>query len=106
MALSSSSSRSARHGDEIGMSTDELQEMALTELHNVLPRTREASMTFFRAVKQPHATFRCLPGVQDQRPGHATSVPGLFLAGDWTQTGWPATMESAVRSGNRAADAV
>ena len=45
-------------------------------------------------------------GVQAQRPSQTSTVPGLFLAGDWTQTGWPATMESAVRSGAMAAAAV
>ena len=90
---------------EAGMTEDELREMAETELRPVLPETRNASMTYFRVVKQPQATFRCLPGIQEQRPGQSTNVPGLFLAGDWTQTGWPATMESAVRSGNLAAKA-
>lgn len=91
---------------EAGMTEDELRDLAESELRAALPETRDASMTFFRVVKQPQATFRCLPGVQEQRPSQSTSVPGLFLAGDWTQTGWPATMESAVRSGNLAAAAV
>lgn len=90
---------------EAGMTEEELREMAEAELRPVLPDTRNASMTYFRVVKQPQATFRCLPGIQDQRPAQTTNVPGLFLAGDWTQTGWPATMESAVRSGNLAAAA-
>ncbi len=90
---------------EAGMTEDELRGMAEAELRPVLPETRDASMTFFRVVKQPQATFRCLPGIQDRRPAQSTTVPGLFLAGDWTQTGWPATMESAVRSGNLAATA-
>ena len=91
---------------EAGMSTDELREMAEAELRPVLPNTADSPMTYFRVVKQPQATFRCLPGVQDQRPSQTTAVPGLFLAGDWTETGWPATMESAVRSGAMAAAAV
>ena len=90
---------------EAGMTEEELREMAEAELRPVLPETRNASMTYFRVVKQTQATFRCLPGIQEQRPGQSTNVPGLFLAGDWTQTGWPATMESAVRSGNLAAKA-
>ncbi len=90
---------------EAGMSEDELRDLAEAELRPVLPETRNASMTFFRVVKQPQATFRCLPGIQDRRLTQTTAVPGLFLAGDWTQTGWPATMESAVRSGNLAAAA-
>ena len=91
---------------EAGMSTDELREMAEAELRPVLPNTADSPMTYFRVVKQPQATFRCLPGVQDQRPSQTTAVPGLFLAGDWTETGWPATMESAVRSGAMAAAVV
>ncbi len=91
---------------EAGMTEDELRDMAEAELRPVLPETRDASMTYFRVVKQTQATFRCLLGIQEQRPGQSTNVPGLFLAGDWTQTGWPATMESAVRSGNLAAAAV
>ncbi len=88
---------------EAGMTEEELRDLAEAELRAVLPETRNASMTFFRVVKQPQATFRCLPGIQEQRPSQSTNVLGLFLAGDWTQTGWPATMESAVRSGNLAA---
>ena len=84
---------------EARMSEDELREMAITELNAAAPATRDASITFFRVVKQPLATFRCLPGTQDMRLTQSTPIPGLFLAGDWTQTGWPATMESAVRSG-------
>ena len=91
---------------EAGMTEDELRDLAEAELRAVFPETRNASMTLFRVVKQPQATFRCLPGIQEQRLGQSTNVPGLFLAGDWTQTGWPATMESAVRSGNLAAKAV
>ena len=91
---------------EAGMSSDELRHMADAELRHVLPKTADTSMTYFRVVKQPQATFRCLPGVQAQRPSQTSTVPGLFLAGDWTQTGWPATMESAVRSGAMAAAAV
>ena len=91
---------------EAGMTEDELRDMAEAELRAVLPDTTTSSMTYFRVVKQPQATFRCLPGTQDQRPPQSTTIPGLFLAGDWTQTGWPATMESAVRSGNLAAGAV
>lgn len=91
---------------EAKMAEDELRKMAETELRPVLPETSNASTTYFRVVKQPQATFRCLPGVQDQRPAQSTNVPGLILAGDWTQTGWPATMESAVRSGKLAAEAL
>ncbi len=88
---------------EADMSADQLREMADAELRAILPAAADAAMTWFRAVKQPQATFRCLPGAQARRPSQRTAIPGLFLAGDWTQTGWPATMESAVRSGVMAA---
>ncbi|MCY4575614.1 MAG: hydroxysqualene dehydroxylase HpnE, partial [Chloroflexi bacterium] len=65
---------------EAGMTEDELRDMAEAELHAVLPETTTSSMTYFRVVKQPQATFRCLPGTQDQRPPQSTTIPGLFLA--------------------------
>ena len=57
-------------------------------------------------VKQPSATFRCVPGSASHRPSQATPIPNLFLAGEWTDTGWPSTMEGAVRSGVYAAEAL
>ena len=63
-----------------------------------------ANVERFLVVKQVNATFRCTPGAQSLRPLQRTPIPGLTLAGDWTQTGWPATMESAVRSGLLAAE--
>lgn len=57
-------------------------------------------------VKQRNATIRCLPGVEELRPPSATLIPNLFLAGDWTKTGWPSTLEGAARSGFNAAQAV
>ena len=62
-------------------------------------------VTYWRVVKEIEATFRPAPGVAALRPGSATGVDGLFLAGAWTDTQWPATMESAVRSGHAAAAA-
>ena len=59
----------------------------------------------FIVVKQLAATFRPTPGADGLRPGTATPIANLFLAGDWVQTGWPSTMESAVRSGVQAAQA-
>ena len=91
---------------EASMTREELQTLAEEELARILPLTATAHMTRFVSVKQPMATFRCSPGIQAARPAQRTSLPGLFLAGDWTQTGWPATMESAVRSGVMAAAAV
>jgi hydroxysqualene dehydroxylase len=56
-------------------------------------------------VREPRATFSLAPG-QPARPAPETAVPGFFLAGDWIDTGLPATIESAVRSGHRAADLI
>lgn len=57
-------------------------------------------------IKEVAATFSPAPGVDRWRPKQASKIPGLFFAGDWTATGWPATMEGAVRSGYLAAEAV
>jgi zeta-carotene desaturase len=57
-------------------------------------------------VKEVRATFSAEPGLEDVRPGPVTNVSNVFIAGDWTRSGWPATMEGAVRSGYIAAEAV
>ncbi len=57
-------------------------------------------------VKEVRATFSAAPGLEDVRPTTKTAFSNLFLAGDWTRSGWPATMEGAVRSGYLAAEAV
>ncbi|MDE2969288.1 MAG: hydroxysqualene dehydroxylase HpnE [Chloroflexota bacterium] len=88
------------------MSRDALRELFLDEMARVFPAAAEAAVERFTVVRQVNATFRCTPGAQSQRPEQSTAVAGLGLAGDWTQTGWPATMESAVRSGRLAAEAV
>ena len=64
------------------------------------------NLLHWSVVKQRQATIRCLPGVEDLRPPSATPIPNLFLAGDWTKTGWPSTLEGAARSGFNAAQAV
>jgi uncharacterized protein with NAD-binding domain and iron-sulfur cluster len=56
--------------------------------------------------REPHATFRGAPGQAALRPGPRSGCRGLYLAGAWTDTGWPATMEGAVRSGEAAAEAL
>ena len=86
------------------MGRDALREVVLTEMARVFPAARDAAVERFTAVRQVNATFRCMPGAQLKRPEQRTAIAGLALAGDWTQTGWPATMESAVRSGLLAAD--
>lgn len=80
-----------------------LKERVLPSLAGLLPVAREATLQRFFVTRVPHATFRQGPGCAALRPGPRTNVPGLFLAGAWTDTGWPATMEGAVRSGRSAA---
>jgi len=84
----------------------EIIDLCLKEVRQALPRAREAQLLKATVIKEAAATFSPEPGVDRWRPQQATSVPRLFLAGDWTATGWPATMEGAVRSGYLAAEAV
>ncbi len=88
---------------EMGMSVDLLRERYLPALRELFPRAREARVESFLATREHAATFRAAPGVTALRLGPETSVPGLVLAGTWTATGWPATLESAVLSGHAAA---
>jgi squalene-associated FAD-dependent desaturase len=80
--------------------------LALKELAEFFPAAREAKLEKAHVVKEIRATFSALPGLEALRPVNRTQVPNLFLAGDWTKSGWPATMEGAVRSGYLAAEAV
>ena len=82
------------------------QEIFTTEMARIFPDTQTATITKFTVVKMLEATFRAVPGTQEARLSQRTPLPGLYLAGDWTDTGWPSTMESAVRSGNLAAEYV
>src|SRR5208282_3716483 len=91
---------------EMGMSVDRLRERYLPALRELFPRAREAKVECFLATREHAATFRAAPGVGALRPGPKTAVPGLVLAGAWTATGWPATLEGAVLSGHAAAEAV
>jgi squalene-associated FAD-dependent desaturase len=88
---------------EMGMSVDALRERYLPALSEMLPRARQAKVELFLATREHAATFRAAPGTAALRPPARTSVPGLVLAGTWTATGWPATLESAVLSGHAAA---
>jgi squalene-associated FAD-dependent desaturase len=81
-------------------------ELALGELAEFFPAARDAHLLKAHVVKEVRATFSARPGLNALRPPARTAIPNLFLAGDWTQTGWPATMEGAVRSGYLAAEAV
>ncbi|HET6684659.1 MAG TPA: hydroxysqualene dehydroxylase HpnE [Gaiella sp.] len=90
-------------GVELGASQAELRERYLAALTALLPEVRSATLLDFAVTRQPNATFRAVPGTRRLRPGPQTALPGLYLAGAWTDTGWPATMEGAVRSGLAAA---
>ena len=88
----------------LGRSNPELIDMALSELVDAVPAARSARLRHASVVREPRATFSLAPG-QPPRPDVRTGVKGLVLAGDWVDTGLPATIESAVRSGHRAAEA-
>ena len=90
---------------EMRMSVDALRERFLPALRDLLPRARGAKVERFLATREHAATFRAAPGVSRFRPGAETSVAEIVLAGAWTDTGWPATLEGAVLSGHTAADA-
>jgi zeta-carotene desaturase len=91
---------------ELPMSRGEILGPALAELQRFFPAVREAKLLKSGILKEARATFSVTPGLDAARPSQATGVPGLFLAGDWTATEWPSTMEGAARSGNLAAGAV
>jgi len=77
----------------------------LEDLRATFPAARAAVLRDSRIVTDPTAVLSVRPGVEAARPAAATRIANLFLAGDWTATGWPSTMEGAVRSGRRAAEA-
>lgn len=83
-----------------------LQERFEREIETILPRSRGAKVERCTIVKEKRATYCPSPGIDRIRPTQRTGIAGLTLAGDYTQTGWPATMEGAVRSGNLAARAI
>lgn len=86
--------------------TAELRAEFLPALERLFPGARRAGVTDFFVTRQKRATFRQIPGTRPLRPGTATRLPGLAIAGAWTDTGWPDTMEGAVRSGLEAAKQV
>ena len=87
-------------------SRQEIIALCLDELREVLPATREATLVKGTVVKEMCATFSPAPRSDQWRPAQKSPLAGLFLAGDWTTTGWPSTMEGAVRSGYLAAEAI
>ena len=92
--------------DYIDTQRGQFAETIAAEMRRAFPKTRNAALLDAVVVKQRNATFRCIPGANRLRPGPRTESPNLFLAGEWTDTGWPSTMESAVISGYNAAAAV
>jgi squalene-associated FAD-dependent desaturase len=96
---------SASH-DLLQKPRQEIIDLCLNEVRHALPAAREANLVKATVIKEAAATFSPQPGVDRWRPKQETSIGGMFLAGDWTDTGWPATMEGAVRSGYLAAEAV
>jgi squalene-associated FAD-dependent desaturase len=90
----------------IEKSRSEIVDLALKEVHEFFPAARTANLVKSTVIKEVHATYSPRPGIDAYRPQQATVWPRVFLAGDWTATGWPATMEGAVRSGYLAAEAL
>ena len=106
-----------RHGQYIAVSVsaadgwiDEpvaaIRDVFLPEIRRVLPAARDAVVRDFFVTREREATFRPVPGSAARRLPTTTALPGLFVAGAWSDTGWPATMEGAVRSGVAAARAL
>ena len=91
---------------ELPKTRAEILEPALAELQRFFPEVGRAKLLKSGILKEARATFSVTPGLETSRPAQATGIPGLFLAGDWTRTDWPSTMESAARSGRLAAGAV
>jgi squalene-associated FAD-dependent desaturase len=89
--------------EEAAASVTELRARFLRAVAELLPGALEARLEQFVVTREHGATFRAAPGARRLRPGPHTAVRGLALAGAWTDTGWPATMEGAVRSGHAAA---
>ena len=91
---------------QLGMTREEILAGALKELQMFFPEVKRAKLVKSGVLKEARATFSVVPGLDQFRPPQVTDWPGLYLAGDWTATEWPSTMEGAVRSGRLAAGAV
>ena len=90
----------------VEMSRADVIDLAVRELAEFFPAVRTATLERAHVVKEVRATFSARPGMERLRPLPHTSFSNFYLAGDWTRSGWPATMEGAVRSGYRAAEAI
>ncbi|HTO69709.1 MAG TPA: hydroxysqualene dehydroxylase HpnE [Myxococcota bacterium] len=89
----------------VGLSSESLRKTFEPAFRALLPAARDAELLRFFTTCEPTATFRGAPGTRALRARAETRATGLYLAGAWTDTGWPATMEGAVRSGRAAARA-
>jgi len=90
----------------LGGDRDLLVKTVAAEVREVFPAGRAATLREAKVVTDPTAVLSVRPGVEAARPAAKTNVPNVFLAGDWTATGWPSTMEGAVRSGRLGAEAL
>ena len=90
----------------VDKSKNEIVDLAVRELGEFFPAVRNARLVKSTVIKEVHATWSPAPGADRNRPPAVTAWPRVFLAGDWAATGWPATMEGAVRSGYLAAEAL
>ncbi len=86
------------------MPRQQVIDLTVRELGEFLPAVRSATLVKAHVVKEARATFSAVPGLERHRPEPQTRLANLWLAGDWTRSGWPATMEGAVRSGYKAAE--
>jgi squalene-associated FAD-dependent desaturase len=93
-------------GDIINAANDDILRICLRDIHAAFPASRTAQMLRGRVIKEKFATPRITPAIEAIRPSATTPIANLFLAGDWTNTGLPATIESASQSGEAAAGAV
>jgi squalene-associated FAD-dependent desaturase len=92
--------------DFVTLSSEQAVAQAVSELAEFFPDVRAARLEKSAFVKEVNATFGVPPGIDVSRPTSVSPWPNGFLAGDWTATGWPSTMESAARSGHLAAEAI
>ncbi len=89
-----------------GRDTKDVLDEVLGELRSIWPVAAEAKLVHHRVLTQPGAVFSIRPGTDAIRPAQQTPIAGLYLAGDWTATGWPATMEGETRSGYLAIESI
>ncbi len=107
VVISASASVNGQRERSSGLSVSEaVLDLVRDEIVRLFPACKTARLKRSRVIVEKSATFSVRPGVDELRPRQKTGLPGLYLAGDWTRTGWPATMEGAVRSGYLAAEAI